>query len=920
MSRSRRPGRRALSRLCGAAAVLLGGGGVLGMGCSQEPPVGAVAPPPLGAQADDDDACACAAGFYYNNQPIPLEETRCDAFVCGRDLISYQCRDGDDAPDNWVSYPENRCGDLACPAEGTFCGEDVVNGEPAALYLCPGTGQIPLDWRICPGGCEDGACTGEASGECPCAVPPIPGGDHIPLQCGMTLCFPTGAGNAGVRQVCTAEGWRSLGLACNQPQGDCPACRGVQDRSGRAVTTTACGEEVCGLGVGNRSRWVCGEEGWLDLNLPCDPGASTGEGALGRCPVEFRDNDGQWKGVEPGQTFCGDQVFGGRANKDLAVNSGELDIRIRGRADHLYACPGPGARPVPYRSCDAGNGLGACTRVRELPPVHRHEVTGARPGANEAKIRDWDRCEESCPPLSDIIHYFPIPGGNNGDDDCRHLFCGQHEVTGRVGTLYYCAYELDPSNRACPPLHPETTVPGRPVPYEECSSGCRFVGLANNSDVCDASVEQRPFGMPDPTPAPSITLECDPILDYQGRQVPARSLRLGSQICGPGGQVLACDERQLSRPDGWRATGISCGTSCGVCGPDPYGAQTPVCAYFASAEGLTCDDASFGERWDPCLNNGNVTFNEPAYCGYNVAGDAEGDPNMLYICKAYCTRSEGGKTVELPCAEVKSAGQGEPPWTREYRLDRSVYCPLGCQENEHENDECKRPGGGKRMAPLRDSRVIREFGVVASDYGGRHLGEDLVSNWSVTAGAEVHPVADGKLLWKGINDSQYLGVALVEHPPKGGTGQRYCSFYGHLDADGLGRDLVAGQAVTTDDVLGKVVRWNDIPRQHNLHFAAKWVECPTSSDDFYCDPGDPRDNSHLHYAVLSDEECDRFDGSRGTTYVLSTPYGYDQCETPVEAPVALTAMTAADACTVPMGGATTEGYISPTWFLEAPPQ
>ncbi|XXY45885.1 hypothetical protein WME91_38365 [Sorangium sp. So ce269] len=919
MSPRRRPGRRALSRLCGAAAVLLGGGGLLGMGCSQEPPVGAVAPPPLGPQ-NGNDACECASGFYYNGQPIPLAETRCDAFVCGRDLIAYQCRDGDDAPDNWVSYTENRCGDLACPSEGTFCGEDVVNGEPAALYECPGTGQIPLEWRICPGGCEAGACTGEASGECPCAITPVATGDGAPPRCGTTLCAPTGVGSAGVRQVCTAEGWRSLGLACNQPQGACPACRGVQDSSGREVTTTACGAEVCGLGVGNRSRWVCGEEGWLDLNLPCEPGASRGEpgSALGRCPVEFRDNDGQWKGVEPGQTFCGDQVFGGRANKDLAINLGELDIRIRGEADQLYSCPGPGARPVLYSDCGALGGSGTCMRVREIPPVRYHEVTGFQSAAGAPKVRDWDRCDQSCPPVSSSIHYFPVPGGNNGSFDCQHILCGQHEITGRVGTLYYCAYDLSTSNYTCPPAHPDTAVVGRPVPYEECPSGCGFIDLKRNSDGCDAQSEQRPYGVPDPTPAPSITSECDPILDYQGNPVPARSLRLGSQICGPGGQVLACDERRLSRPDGWRATGTFCGTSCGLCSPGPYREQTPVCAYFADMEGLTCDDGSFGQGWDPCLNGDqDVTENDPAYCGHNLAGRAEGDPNMLYFCKAYCTRIEGGKTVKEPCVGNEGDGRSGGPWSREYRFERSVYCPFGCQKNDPESDECKRPGGGKRMSPLPDSRVVRGFGVVAGDYGGRHLGEDRVRSSGPTAGAEVHPMADGRLLWKGLNRSQYLGVALVEHPPKDETGERYCSFYGHLDVDVLERDLEKGQEVTTDDVLGRVVFWNDIPRLHNLYFGDDpWVECPTSSADFGCDIGS-RDNSHVHYAVLSDDECKRFDGS------WSAPYGYDRCKKPSVDAVALTPMEAAekpeDECTVPMS-TVTEGYISPTWFLEAPPQ
>ncbi|WP_437611184.1 M23 family metallopeptidase [Sorangium sp. So ce834] len=912
MSRSRGTGRRALSRLCGAAAVLLGGGGLLVVGCGQEPPAGDVAPPPLGPQ-DDTDACECASGFYYNNQPIPLAQTRCDAFVCGRDLISYQCLDGDTAADTWRSYPENRCGDLTCPAEGTFCGEDVVNGEPAALYQCPGAGQIPLEWRICPGGCEDGACTGAASGECPCETPPIPGGERIPVRCGLTLCMPTGVGGAGVKQVCTAEGWRNLGLACNQPQGDCPACRGVQDSSGREVTTTACGAEVCGLGVGNQSRWMCGEEGWLDLNLPCDPGASNGEAgaALGRCPVEFRDNDGQWKPVEPGQTFCGDQVFGGRANKDLAINLGELDLRIHGRADRLYACPGPGARPVPYRDCGGRHGSGACMRVREIPPVRWHEVTGAQPGASEPKIRDWDRCDESCPPVGDI-HYFPVSVGNELKD-CRHLFCGQHQITGRVGTLYHCAYDLASSNYTCPPVS-DAAVVGRPVPYEECSSGCGLMDLATKSDTCDARSEQQPFGMPDPTPAPSITSTCDPIEDYQGRPVPVRSLRLGAQVCGPGGQVLACEERQLSRPDGWRATGIPCGTSCGVCGPDPYGDQTPVCAYFADAEGLTCDHASSTWGWSPCSNDEAVLLNTPAYCGHSLPGVAQGDPNMLYVCKAYCPRKQGEKTVWAPCEGTEGDGRGNRPRTRLYIPDHTVYCALGCQGNGAKNDECKRPGGGKRAAPIADSYVIRRFGVVAPDYGGRHLGEDLVRSAGTTAGAEVHPVADGRLLWKGINGSQYLGVALVEHPPKDGTGERYCSFYGHLDVDGLAPGLAPGQEVTTDDVLGKVVRWNDIPRLHNLYFDSKWEECPTSSAKFYCDTGGSAENSHLHYTVLSDAQCRSFAGS------WSAPYGYDECMTPDEDAVALTAMKAEDACTTPMAGATTEGYVSPTWFIEAPPR
>ncbi|WP_437986898.1 hypothetical protein [Sorangium sp. So ce117] len=889
-------------RLLGTLAVLLAAGVVAGMGCGQEPPPPAVTAPPLGAQANDD-ACACSGGFYYNGEAIPIEDTRCDSFVCGRDLIAYHCVDLG-ANDNWRSFPGNRCGDLSCRDAGTFCGADVVNGEPAALYQCAGAGQIPLEWTICEGGCRRGACTDAATSECPCEVPPVAGGERIPRTCGQRVCFPTGAGSDGVKMVCTADGWQSLGLSCTQRAGTCNACRGVQDSFDNEVTTTACGETICGLGHGNRSEWICGEEGWLDLNRPCEPGKPEEEGAeFGRCPEQFQDKDGKWKSVEQGQTFCGDQVFRSPWNNDLARSFGEPLIKIKGKATQLFACPGPGARPVPYRECSALGGTGECKTVRELPGMRYHEAEGAQAEQGAKVIRDWDRCDEACPTVAEAAYTRAGPDGNRV---CRHLFCGQHGVTGRVGTLYQCAY--DDWTYCPPPAQSTSSVVGRPVPYQECSEACLPRDAKGHHDVCDSSVDpQEPFGIPDPAPEPSPSSRCDAILDYQGNEVPPSSRRRGASVCGRGGQVFECRDRQLYRPDGWHATGISCGTACGICGPDPYGVQSSFCRSITEFFGNTCSDITADADAILCNNSDDVLLNDPAYCGHNPGLHAAGDPWMLYTCKAYCEREDGATTRWVPCEGREGDGQNRRERTRVYRFDHATYCPLGCRVNERVNDACIAPTGNLQF-PFPDHKMIQNIGHKPDWNEGRHLGEDIGKASGRTEGTYVFPIAPGKLLRAGINCSQYLGIALVEHRFKeNGEEKRFCSFYGHLDVDELAMTLV-GQDIGTDTPLGKIAYWDDIPRQHNLYCENKWTECP-AEDSFPCNAG----NSHLHYAVLSHAECARFDDGGGA------PPGYDECNTAsaigyLDTETRIESYTALDGtCTIPISSP--DGYISPEWFV-----
>jgi hypothetical protein len=65
--------------------------------------------------------------------------------------------------------------------------------------------------------------------------------------------------------------------------------------------------------------------------------------------------------------------------------------------------------------------------------------------------------------------------------------------------------------------------------------------------------------------------------------------------------------------------------------------------------------------------------------------------------------------------------------------------------------------------------------------------------------------------------------------PDGALGAQQCN------GDGLGYGLQKGQGVTTGDVVGRVVLWNDIPRLHNIEFPDDpWTECPTDSKDFDC--------------------------------------------------------------------------------------
>lgn len=310
-----------------------------------------------------------------------------------------------------------------------------------------------------------------------------------------------------------------------------------------------------------------------------------------------------------------------------------------------------------------------------------------------------------------------------------------------------------------------------------------------------------------------------------------------------------------------------------------------------------------------------VRFNEPAYCGHNPDLGAPGDPWMLYICKAYCPRESGAQTIWVPCEGNEGQGSSTQPRTRIYKFDRAVYCPTGCQINEQISDACRSASGGFQ-SPFADSRIAQNLGHKPDWAGGRHLGEDLVKRSGPTAGTYVFPIGPGKLLRAGVNCSQYLGMALVEHRFKeNGQDRRFCSFYGHLDVSELAVDLV-GQEIDARTPLGKIVYWDDIPRLHNAHCSNQWEECP-SSKSFPCNPN----NSHLHYVVLSDAECDRFDDPSISARVGAPP-GYDECNTLTDVSHSgeegrMEAYTALDSsCDSPISA--TEGYISPDWFVKSP--
>ena len=792
--------------------------------------------PGAGALSDEKVYIECKNGSYYNLDPIDSSTTYLGMQVCGKDLISYRCEADPSKPapaGKWVSNAADICSDLACFGQGTVCGQSFLNGEPAGLYECPGNGLIPLSWQVCESACADGKCVPFGS-KCPCIGQngDSPGGP--PGQCGDRVCAPSGIGDTETALACTTEGWKEVGAPCGGAGANtCTRCAGVQDSHGQEVQTTRCGEEICGLGKGNLTKWICGEDGWANLGVGCEQ-PKEGEPELGYCPGEFRDSDGTMRKVEPWQTFCGQQIFPSTPlNKLIAVNLKVNELRVRGSASSLYSCEAPGATPRPYTSCSLNGGAGVCARVGNMPPWYegQAENNGTKNIPN-VRVRLWDQCEDRCPPPDNFSYFGPA-----------RRFCGQHRNTGRFGTLFACWKEGD-----------------APKPYKSCAEECGIF-TPNRNDTCvlegyDSS-NSAPAGTPPPTPAGTGSDHCSPILDYQGVEVTAYEARLGKQICGPGTQVYECRERMIGRPDGWEVLGTPCGTDCGYCGLNASGDRPSECPPFdprlcdhstEQPDLITCNNATKPDEDGKPIPA--VSAESPAYCGTNPALGARGDARMLYHCAAMCPAGSGPVPPRVPCTSK------DPGWEqRKYEFVRSEYCSLGCEitPKEAPSDQCHNVPSQGLTPPLDDYTVLKNLAVYdekfKSSSWGRHLGEDgrVGNNGLATANAPVKAIGDGVVVSAGPNGSTYRAIALIKHyvrRPFTSDVEVFCSFYGHLKPGSL--KVTVGDVVEQGQQIASVLPWSEV------------------------EPSEGDSNSHLHATVIGEAWCKTLANNGGA------PCGYDQ--------------------------------------------
>jgi hypothetical protein len=807
-----------------------------------------------------DDACTCTGGAIYTGAVIPPADTYCNMFVCGKDFITYKCGAASPQhPSGWESFASLPCSSLACPGTGVFCGDEVLNGVPSSMYTCPGAGQVPTEWVVCPGTCKDtGAGTAECGpppGVCPCGSL---GDGYSSQTCGEQHCTPTGQGDRTTMMICTPSGWQDLGqnldAQCKPAQkNDCVACKGMQDKYGNEIVTTECGRTVCGVGAGNAALFACTPSGWVDVGAPCPEPKPGDPPPLGKCPAQFRDQQQNLRPVEHLQTFCGGQA--------LYDEDGKKTVDIGGDPNSLYACEASGAEPRLVKACPYDD-IGGVT-VPTCKPVSKLKAYFQGEEGEEKLIKDWDRCLEPCPAWTDAFQYktgkkcYP----ETDQYDCtRHFTCGQNPISGRPGTSYACiADDCDKQSASCDYR--------LPIPIEDCTlKGAAYTcnareNLFEDYPLCVANANKHLWGAPPPTV--SGTERCSDIKTYQGLVLPSKDASPGKSVCGIGMQIYRCEPRTLGRPDGWVSTGEPCGTDCEECGPNAYGEPSVSCALqcldLDSDCPLreVCDETTKNPAKIPCRNPKpgatRPSALEPGYCGDNPALGAKGDSRLLYFCKAQCPDTS---LVGFHACEGKS----DPTWAaRAYVYSKAAYCPNGCRITDAKtpSDECiVLPGLGFGDA-LDNMRVIQNLGHHNPMDGlyleGTHLGEDVGVASGNTTGAAVRTIGPGTILYTGENASSYHATVLIAHyvkDPGMAAPVRYCSFYGHLNRESVGLRK-AGDKVQQGDVIGTIESWAAIELAH--------PKLGTSDGD---------DNSHLHYLIVDDELCTKLAGGGG-------PCGYD---------------------------------------------
>ena len=250
--------------------------------------------------------------------------------------------------------------------------------------------------------------------------------------------------------------------------------------------------------------------------------------------------------------------------------------------------------------------------------------------------------------------------------------------------------------------------------------------------------------------------------------------------------------------------------------------------------------------------------------------------------------------VELTCPELGYTGTcvGDVLWWCDGDELRSHDCAADGEVCEWQNDEIGYnclpmagafgyPVGDLVTAPAGGWTVTQVLGHWLPGYGG-HLAQDIAAGEAATAGATVHSIGPGVVLYAGPNTSSYVNVVLIEHDL--GAEGVVCSFYGHLGSV----SVAEGQVVDRGDPIATVLDWN-------AHFGGA--------------------NSHLHYVILNADLCAASDAAAGALVCgYDSTAGDNGIGTLAEEPYSYASI--GDPCGDHGYG---EAFISPSQFIAAHP-
>jgi hypothetical protein len=211
----------------------------------------------------------------------PVTTTTCGQVVCGQDDLTWVCTAAG------FTYQGQACAADAASSSCSCSGTDV-NGNPVTTTTCGQVvcGQDDLTWVCTVGGFtyQGQACGADAaSSSCSCSGTDVNGNPVTTTTCGQAVC---GADDS--TWVCTVNGFAYQGNACAGEAGASSCnCSGT-DVNGNPVTTTTCGQVVCGA---DDLTWVCTANGFDYQGNACgDAGGSGGADASTDASVDAGAN------------------------------------------------------------------------------------------------------------------------------------------------------------------------------------------------------------------------------------------------------------------------------------------------------------------------------------------------------------------------------------------------------------------------------------------------------------------------------------------------------------------------------------------------------------------------------------------------------------------------------------------------------